>query len=104
MTYEFMEPKKKRRHYFTTEEYRNAGSIEMVFWMAIQETKFISMIIIVLSWWFIASPCEGVGACSWVPRIMGPFADYQQCEKLKSELLKQPGRGLLVTECWNDMR
>jgi len=42
MTYEFMEPKKKRRQYFTAEEYRNAGSIEMAFWMAVEETKLIS--------------------------------------------------------------
>ena len=40
MSYLFMKPKKKRRHYFSDDEYINAGSIEMAWWMAREETKW----------------------------------------------------------------
>ena len=38
-----MEPKKKIRRLFRSEEYEQASSIEEAFWMACQETK--------LFWW-----------------------------------------------------
>lgn len=44
LTYEWMEPKKKRRVLFRSEEYRNAESVEDAFWMAVQETKLFSLL------------------------------------------------------------
>lgn len=44
LTYEWMEPKKKRRVLFSSAEYRECESLEMADWMARQETAVFSLL------------------------------------------------------------
>ena len=50
--YEWMEPKKKRRQLFRSEEYRDAQTIEEADWMRRQETGLLFL----------------PGVCDWVRR------------------------------------